>query len=553
MVRIGFITCTLLIGLRLAIGWHVTYEGFTKYESSKRGKSDISRPFSSQGYFAEAEGPLGPKMREWLGDADQTALAKLRLKESDDDKPYTKMPEALEKEWDDYARQFETYFKLTDEEKKQAALKLLEAKTKFVQWRTDTIPEKEREKKDDERKPAVSVVAIGQTFIYRGDYPVMRRCLIYDQVVREIRHAYEIELPKMGRDVEKARLRELKNKAAEIRADLMKEVDGHTIKLRESLAKVVSASLAGVDFGKTDDAGIDDRVLAMLSLSNGGMPAELEKQWNHYHEFVRVRGNEKYRNDPQRSDDMLTDAKTRYVRYLTEKDEYSGATLNESEKENGVGKRLELYRAAVQKVREARKNMEAEPSTYTWVAFAALVKEPVAYRQAFMDDIRRHTDVLRQNLGGFVSEKDVSRRLDPERFQDEAIPFDNLKGTIRPEKESTRFLWIDWPATRLEWMNWATRWGLLIGGLCILFGLFTRLACFGVAMFLLTEILLNTPLPWLPTSPKSEGSYAFVNKNTVEMLALLVLATLPTGRWFGLDALLSCIWPFRRRTRPERA
>ena len=32
MVRIGFVTCVLLVGLRLAIGWHVSYEGLNKYD-----------------------------------------------------------------------------------------------------------------------------------------------------------------------------------------------------------------------------------------------------------------------------------------------------------------------------------------------------------------------------------------------------------------------------------------------------------------------------------------------------------------------------------------
>jgi uncharacterized membrane protein YphA (DoxX/SURF4 family) len=69
-------------------------------------------------------------------------------------------------------------------------------------------------------------------------------------------------------------------------------------------------------------------------------------------------------------------------------------------------------------------------------------------------------------------------------------------------------------------------------------GLFTRLACWAGALFLLSTYLVAPPFPWMPTPPQNEGNYVFVNKNVVEMLALLVLATLPTGRWWGLDALL---------------
>ena len=45
-------------------------------------------------------------------------------------------------------------------------------------------------------------------------------------------------------------------------------------------------------------------------------------------------------------------------------------------------------------------------------------------------------------------------------------------------------------------------------------------------------------LPWLPTGPPGEGNYLFVNKNVIEMLALFALAGIPTGRWFGVDALV---------------
>jgi hypothetical protein len=50
--------------------------------------------------------------------------------------------------------------------------------------------------------------------------------------------------------------------------------------------------------------------------------------------------------------------------------------------------------------------------------------------------------------------------------------------------------------------------------------------------------LAVTAFPWLPVPPNTEGNYYYVNKNAIELLALLVLATVPSGRWLGLDALL---------------
>jgi hypothetical protein len=37
----------------------------------------------------------------------------------------------------------------------------------------------------------------------------------------------------------------------------------------------------------------------------------------------------------------------------------------------------------------------------------------------------------------------------------------------------------------------------------------------------------------------TEGNPVFVNKNVIECLALLALASMPTGRWMGLDALIA--------------
>lgn len=68
-------------------------------------------------------------------------------------------------------------------------------------------------------------------------------------------------------------------------------------------------------------------------------------------------------------------------------------------------------------------------------------------------------------------------------------------------------------------------------------GTLTRLAALGGAAFLLLTYLAVPPFPWLPTPPLNEGNYVFINKNFVEMMALLVIAATPSGRWFGLDAV----------------
>jgi uncharacterized membrane protein YphA (DoxX/SURF4 family) len=115
------------------------------------------------------------------------------------------------------------------------------------------------------------------------------------------------------------------------------------------------------------------------------------------------------------------------------------------------------------------------------------------------------------------------------------------KGTV-PEPQDER--WV-------SWVNTITMWGLTAVGVCLLLGLFTRTACLGGAAFLLLFYLAMPPFPWLPINPRAEGHYLFINKNIIEMLALLALATTPSGRWLGLDGLIQLLGPWRKRLEPK--
>ena len=84
----------------------------------------------------------------------------------------------------------------------------------------------------------------------------------------------------------------------------------------------------------------------------------------------------------------------------------------------------------------------------------------------------------------------------------------------------------------------ATMYGLTAVGLCLMLGLFTPLAALGGAAYLLSFYLSMPPWPGLPEGPNLEGHYRYVNKNLIEMLACLVLASTPNGLWVGVDALL---------------
>ena len=105
------------------------------------------------------------------------------------------------------------------------------------------------------------------------------------------------------------------------------------------------------------------------------------------------------------------------------------------------------------------------------------------------------------------------------------------------------------PPTQMDQINLATMYGLSAVGLCLMLGLFTPLAALGGAAYLLSFYLSMPPWPGLPEGI-TEGHYRYVNKNLIEMIALLALAATPNGLWIGLDAFLFG-WIGRGRARRE--
>ncbi|MBT8405655.1 MAG: DoxX family membrane protein [Gemmatimonadetes bacterium] len=81
-------------------------------------------------------------------------------------------------------------------------------------------------------------------------------------------------------------------------------------------------------------------------------------------------------------------------------------------------------------------------------------------------------------------------------------------------------------------------WGLILIGLALLVGVFTRTATTAGIVLLALYYLAAPPLPGLEYTTPAEGSYLIVNKVLVELAALMVLLALPTSHRIGLDRLL---------------
>ncbi len=102
------------------------------------------------------------------------------------------------------------------------------------------------------------------------------------------------------------------------------------------------------------------------------------------------------------------------------------------------------------------------------------------------------------------------------------------------------------PSTRVDQINQQTMWALAIIGALLMLGLFSRLSALAGAALLTMFYLASPPWPGVPPAPGPEHSF-IVNKNLIEVFALLAIASIPTGRWFGLDAVVRR-FILRRRT-----
>jgi uncharacterized membrane protein YphA (DoxX/SURF4 family) len=175
-------------------------------------------------------------------------------------------------------------------------------------------------------------------------------------------------------------------------------------------------------------------------------------------------------------------------------------------------------------------------------------------------EIRRLQD-QEFRLFGHDTKKDELRRLKGEvsQLRSELVSelnaplTDSLQDILTPEQKSRGPVPAAPLPRTLVYTNWGVAIVLTLIGAFLLLGLLTRTSCLCGALFLLMVYLAAPALPWLLEPLRAEGHYLYVNKNIIEMLALLALMTLPTGRWFGLDGLLYVLMPWRWRSAKQES
>ncbi len=247
------------------------------------------------------------------------------------------------------------------------------------------------------------------------------------------------------------------------------------------------------------------------------MPPALRQEWEAYVDRFRKH----YGMDAEqgnRADEKLVQAESEVLRWLTEDSVTKGTketttkyASGEVKKPTPTVQRVAEYRAKVEAVRETvRQKLPAFNRDVEGARLRQAKAEVAELRAGLLKDLNDHKMKLKAALADLLT--DDQRKRTP------------MKDVV--------------PTQLVRVLDLSAMWGLTAMGACLLIGLLTRLNCVLAAGFLAITYLAVPALPWLPAPPASEGTYLYVNKNVVEMLALLVLATTASGRWFGLDGII---------------
>jgi len=101
--------------------------------------------------------------------------------------------------------------------------------------------------------------------------------------------------------------------------------------------------------------------------------------------------------------------------------------------------------------------------------------------------------------------------------------------------------WIVSSESALNIVNFLNVWGLILIGLGLMLGIFTRAAALSGVVLLILYFFTNPPLIGLTYSVPTEGNYLVVNKTLIEAAALLVVAAFAGFDTFRLDCLLKSL------------
>jgi uncharacterized membrane protein YphA (DoxX/SURF4 family) len=211
------------------------------------------------------------------------------------------------------------------------------------------------------------------------------------------------------------------------------------------------------------------------------------------------------------SEEQKTSARKKIRELELAKEAYFNDLANKS--------KIDAYREEIQKVAEDEQSDPAFVREHAGVRRKELVK--------VRDELLGTADAWNRSL-----REHVTAALNPEQIERESNEGLGLTARLKLPFD------LNWSEDDLYNINRATMLGLTVCGGLLVVGLFSRLSALGAAMLVASFYACNPAPPLGPGMLGDPGHYLYVNKELVECLAALVLATIPTGRWLGLDALI---------------
>jgi uncharacterized membrane protein YphA (DoxX/SURF4 family) len=445
---------------------------------------DTAQPWTSEGYLKNAQGPLRDYFRDMTGDPDDLQWLDHA---------------AMSRKWEIWQQRFVSHYNLTEEQ--QARLQRLLDGPAEVTAAVETIPESAQAALD-KLKGVVTFDADRKLLIVKGDNPLLpseAQTLKSSVAVVALPDGYartdatgDAARTETGAAVEPDPLDLRFFKAIEIL-----EKESAKLGFKQRLA----ASLKGDP----------DRVGVLARLTEGYRP-EMAVDWP---------ASDLPPKDPNIQREQVAGEEAAPPDSESTPDETSQTTT------------------------EAR---EQAAETAQWLRYGEfqvyrdLLREYESARRVARTDFQyEHLELVWQKIQGKRAELVGPVRALEAELKREALnlltPDQRARGAIPPEQ------------TRVWQADQATIFGLLILGSLLILGFLTRPAAFLGAVMLVMFYLPTAPLPgvYLPdVIAGTEHSY-IVNKNLIEAIALLAIAALPTGSWFGIDGIFR--WLFKRGTK----
>jgi uncharacterized membrane protein YphA (DoxX/SURF4 family) len=483
-----------LVLLRIVIGWHILVEGLHKFDV----------PWSSEAYLRESSGPLSPVFHDLSGDslADKLTLLPPQSPSADDVESTDRFPPALARDWNEYRDRFVGYYHIEDARQKELRDSVNgafgHAKSEFVHWAVTGTG-----------GPVVVSPITGVKAEFKQ--PLDQRLQDYaDQHKKVVRLQSETLRPSFEADkathghAEK-QLSDAKRELALTRSSLQDDVRRQTHMMEDSLLKVVEqdadrsgqltmpepSRLPWQDWSRRESV-FWFGYWAMIVLAAWGLVGLLVSLWRHV-------------------------TPSRGIFWLV----WFGIVLAAS----SAGAMYVFGTGWWQSWR---------PFEASWHTLACWAK--VAAGVAWVGAL-----VL------VVLEWRSGRSTQLSRSASLAL------GAVGMLTVAAVVLFFGQPwirFSRLEWTDGLVTWGLVTIGACLLAGFWTRTAAVVGAVMLLSFWLAMPPLPWLPAPPNAEGHYLWINKNVIEAIALLVLATTAVGQWAGIDGILRFALTPQKQKRP---